>query len=113
MKRLSCMVLMAMPLIAALMAAATDDAEKAEKVCGVYASITSFASEEVMRQASSHAPFLMEKHRKMLAGTHNAAEIARAREAGFNTVFMTIYPLHGHDWWSVPDTRALVPTAAD
>ena len=31
-----------------------------------------------------------------------------ARDCGFNTLMLTMYPLHGHDWWDVPAYEALV-----
>jgi len=138
-----------------------------EKVCAIYTSLLSFASEDSMHalaalgpplpatepaatqpaaavqpatgavvkkakkreyaSSSTHAasqpysdllddstPFgiLMDKHRRSLAGTKNDSEIAMAHEAGFNTAFITLYPIHGRDWWSLPQARAMVASAA-
>jgi hypothetical protein len=89
-----------------------------EKVCGNYTSLLSFASPEAKRKAAAAHPasqptFLLEKHRKYLLSAKNDPEIALAREAGFNTAFITLYPIHGHDWWAIPEARALVTSAAE
>jgi hypothetical protein len=36
-----------------------------------------------------------------------------ARDCGFDTLFMTIYPLWGRDWWEIPAARGLIKDALE
>jgi hypothetical protein len=84
----------------------------AEKVCGVYTSIPAFAGQESIDAAIKAQPtFLKDKHKKAMAVSTAAANVDLARKAGFNTLFMTIYPLWGTDWWARPEARNLVKDA--
>src|SRR5437764_1231587 len=85
---------------------------RAPKTAGVYVNITEFSGKTVREEAIAAQPsFLMDKHKKFLAGENEQAHIRTAKEAGFNTLFMTIYPLWGMDWWSIPAARNLVKDA--
>ncbi len=81
----------------------------AERVCAAYASLPSVASRGALDTAAA-APdgYLMEKHKKFFAATDGPANMKLARDCGFNTLMLTMYPLHGHDWWAVPAYAALV-----
>src|SRR4051812_47425227 len=83
-----------------------------EKTCAVYTGILEFTSRDALEAAvNAQPPFLTESRRQRLAGIHNEGDIQRAKDAGFNTLFMTIYPLHGSDWWRVPAARRLIKDA--
>lgn len=87
-------------------------AEVPERVCGVYTSIPSFAGKEVMQAAvNSNPSFLLDKHKKWMATADNTGRADRVRDAGFNAVFMTIYPLWGKQWWTIPTARNMVKDA--
>jgi len=113
-----------------------DRSSQPEKICAIYSSILEFASEDSMHALAAIRPttqvattqaflpgsefdestpfgVLMDKHRKYLQGIKNDAGIATAHKAGFNTVFMTLYPIHGRDWWSLPEARQMVASAID
>src|SRR6185437_7737188 len=78
------------------------------KVCGVYTSIIEFASRDARQRAIDAQPsFLMDKHKAALAGD-NAANLKLAHDCGFDTLFMTIYPLWGKQWWDIPAARGLM-----
>jgi hypothetical protein len=47
----------------------------------------------------------------MLAEGDAAASIKLSRDCGFDTLFMTIYPLWGKDWWDIPAARGLIKDA--
>src|SRR6478752_3483052 len=108
MRRTFCPTLAAIVLgIVSLVSAAPE-----EKTCGVYCSILEFASHDALQNAvNAQPPFLKEKHRQRLANLRNDADIQRAKAAGFNTLFMTIYPLQGKEWWSIPSARAMIQDA--
>src|SRR6184192_1578455 len=79
------------------------------KVCGVYTSVISFASRPARDAAIDAQPaFLMDKRKRMLAGVDEAASLKLVHDCGFDTLFMTLYPLWGKDWWSIPAARGLV-----
>src|SRR4051812_33092113 len=83
-----------------------------EKICGVYTSILQFDSRDARQQAIAAQPsFLMDKHKRMLGGDECAANLSLVKRCGFNTLFMTIYPLWGKDWWDIPAARNLVKDA--
>src|SRR5947207_409464 len=87
-------------------------AQNAPKVCGVYTNILQFDSREARDDAIRAGPsFLMDKHKKMIAQGDAAPSIALVKSCGFNTLFMTIYPLWGKDWWGIPEARNLVKDA--
>ncbi len=97
-------------LILALIAAHPSSA--AEKSCGVYTSIVSFASRKAIADAvAANPPFLMDKHKRAFGGADNSQAVAQVRDARFNTLWMTIYPLWGKDWWNIPAARNLVTDA--
>ena len=82
------------------------------KTCGVYSSIVSFAGHNAMEAAIKSDPsFLKDKHKKSFAGSNNAGEAKAVHDAGFNTVFMTLYPLWGVSWWDIPAARGMVSDA--
>jgi hypothetical protein len=82
------------------------------KICAVYTSITSFASRAALDQAAgAQPPFLMEKHKRAMAGANNDGAAQAVADAGFNTLFMTIYPLWGKNWWEIPAARGLIKDA--
>src|SRR5437016_2466899 len=82
------------------------------KVCGVYTSIIPFASHAARDAAIDVQPsFLMDKHKRMLAGGDHAASLKLVHDCGFDTLFMTLYPLWGKDWWAIPAARGLVKDA--
>src|SRR5438034_7001875 len=84
----------------------------AGKICGVYTSVISFASADARRAAVDAQPsFLMDKHKRALAGENTAASFQLVHDCGFDTLFMTIYPLWGKDWWAIPAARGLVKDA--
>ncbi|MEO6435169.1 MAG: hypothetical protein ABIP55_05350 [Tepidisphaeraceae bacterium] len=81
------------------------------KICGVYTSVIEFASRDARQAVIDAQPsFLMDKHKRAMAGD-NAGALKLVREAGFDTLFMTIYPLWGKDWWAIPAARNLVKDA--
>ena len=83
-----------------------------EKTCGVYTSILDFTSRDALKAAvDAQPPFLSERRRQRMAKLQNDASQQRAKEAGFNTLFMTIYPLNGCDWWTIPAARSLIHDA--
>ena len=84
-----------------------------EKVAGVYTSVISFASRHALDDAiKSDPPFLMEKHKKAMAGIDDQASLKLAHDCGFNTLFMTIYPLwNTPDWHDKPAARGMVRDA--
>jgi hypothetical protein len=89
-------------------------AQSAGKVCGVYTSILEFDSRQARDDAIRAQPsFLMDKHKQMIAQGDAVPSIALVRSCGFNTLFMTIYPLWGKDWWSIPEARNLVKDALE
>src|SRR5216110_1027329 len=82
------------------------------KVCGVYTSVISFASRPARDAAIDAEPsFLTDKHKRMLAGVDEAASLKLVHDCGFDTLFMTVYPLWGKDWWAIPAARGLVKDA--
>jgi hypothetical protein len=82
------------------------------KVAGVYTSVIAFASRRALDDAiASDPPFLMDKHKKMMAGIDDQASLKLAHDCGFNTLFMTIYPLWGREWYDIPAGRELVRDA--
>jgi hypothetical protein len=104
------MVLAALVLTGAASFCAAADAPTS-KVCGTYTSVISFAGREAREAAIRAEPsFLMDKHKKMMAGD-NAASLQLTRDCGFDTLFMTIYPFWGKDWWAIPAARALAKDA--
>lgn len=83
-----------------------------DKVCGVYTNIVEFAGQKSIDEAiASNSPFLMEKHKRSMSVSHASENLRQVRNAGFNTLFMTIYPLWGKDWWEIPAARNLVKDA--
>src|SRR2546423_9771041 len=87
-------------------------AQNAQKICGVYTNILEFDSRQARDDAIHAEPsFLMDKHKRMIAQGDAARSIALVKSCGFNTLFMTIYPLWGKDWWSIPEARNLVKDA--
>jgi hypothetical protein len=81
------------------------------KACGTYTSVIAFAGADARRAAiEAQPPFLMDKHKRMMAGD-NAASLKLVHDCGFDTLFMTIYPLWGKDWWKVPAARGLIKDA--
>src|SRR5690349_21242291 len=73
------------------------------KVCGVYTSVIEIAGNEARQAAVEAQPaFLSEKHKRAIGGGDGTANLRTARECGFNTLFATIYPLWGKDWWGIP-----------
>src|SRR2546423_13507235 len=98
-------------LTAALLLGSAACLRAAEKVCGVYTSVIDFASRDARRQAIEAQPaFLMEKHKRYMSAEDggNGANLRLVHDCGFNTLFMTIYPLWGREWWGVPAARKLV-----
>ena len=92
--------------------ATTVFAEPPEKISGVYTSILEFDSRAVRDQAiASDPPFLMDKHKAWLAQGDASPSVKLVRDCGFNTLFMTIYPLWGKDWWNIPAAKNLVKDA--
>lgn len=86
--------------------------ETAPKVAGVYTSILEFASRHALDDAIHSDPsFLMDKHKKSMAGIDDQAGLKLAHDCGFNTLFMTIYPLWGREWYDIPAGRELVRDA--
>lgn len=86
-------------------------AAPAGRVCGVYASILSFDSRAVLDVAIKSDPtFLTEKHKKAMSAEKDLANERgkHLADAGFNTVFLTLYPIHGQDWWNIPAAKAMV-----
>jgi hypothetical protein len=91
---------------------AVSSAPREEKVCGVYTHVLAFAPRATLDAAAdAEPPFLMGKHRRVIAGTDADEGMRLARDAGFNTLFMTIWPIWGQDWWDTPEARALVSDA--
>ncbi|HZZ42980.1 MAG TPA: hypothetical protein VFE58_08580 [Tepidisphaeraceae bacterium] len=104
-KILTCVVLV---LVASVVARA------GQAVCGVYSSILEFDSRKVLDAAIRTEPsFLMEKHKQSMAGDSDqvSERCAKLRGAGFNTLFLTLYPIHGKDWWAIPAAREMVRDA--
>jgi hypothetical protein len=98
---------MVLAIVASLRAADT-------KVRGVYTSLISFNSRDARDQAINAQPsFLMDKHKRALAGGDNAASLKLLHDCGFDTLFMTIYPLWGKQWWSLPAARNMVKDALE
>ncbi len=82
------------------------------KVCGTYTNIIAFDGQEALDRAVNASPsFLSAKHKKMMAHSDAARNIKDASDAGFNTLFMTIYPIWGQKWWENPAERNLVKDA--
>ena len=80
-------------------------------VCGVYSSILEFDSRRTLEAAVRSEPsFLMGKHKRMLAGMGDgvAGRGEKLRGAEVNAAFLTLYPIHGKDWWAVPAAREMV-----
>src|SRR4051812_3401473 len=103
--------LVSLVLMISLVATATFAAEPA-KTCGIYCSILEFTSQEALQNAVNAQPsFLSEKRRNRMANMRNDDDIQRAKDAGFNTLFMTIYPLQGYDWWTNPAAVGLIKDA--
>lgn len=87
-------------------------AAASKKVCGVYTNIIAFDNQEALNLAVHASPsFLSDKHKRMMAHSNVARNISEARQAGFNTLFMTIYPIWGQDWWDNPAARNLIKDA--
>jgi hypothetical protein len=89
-------------------------ASGAGKVCGIYSDVAAFDSRAVLQAAvDAKPPFLSEKHRQALEGGSDptARHVQELRDAHFNTVFLTLYPLDGQDWWAIPAARAMVKDA--
>ena len=82
------------------------------RVCGVYTNVIEFDSQPA-RDAAIHSQpsFLSDKHKRMIAGQDGAAAVKLAKDCGFDTLFMTIYPLWGKNWWDLPAARGLVKDA--
>jgi hypothetical protein len=95
-----------------MLVAPTAPAQVRPKVCGVYTSILAFDSRKVLDDAIAAEPsFLMDKHKRAIATGDAAPNIALTQRCGFDTLFMTIYPLWGKDWWAIPAARNLVKDA--
>jgi hypothetical protein len=93
---------------------ATTVVHAADKVCGVYASILSFDSPAVLDAAVRAEPsFLTDKHKQILTtqGDVVPRHTRQLKGAGFNTVFLTLYPIHGKDWWDISSAKALITDA--
>jgi len=104
--RCKCAVVVATVLFASLLGHAND------KVCGVYTNIVEFAGQRAMDEAVAANPaFLMEKHKRAMRVSRAAENVKLVREANFDTLFMTIYPLWGKDWWENPAARNLIMDA--
>jgi hypothetical protein len=85
-------------------------AQPAPKVSGVYTSIIDFDSAPVRDAAiASQPPFLMEKHKSAFGDPQT--NLALVKACGFNTLFVTIYPLWGKDWWDIPTAKNLIKDA--
>jgi hypothetical protein len=101
--------------VAALSTAHVDAAAKNAgegKVCGVYTNVLAFASRPALDAlVVAQPPVLLEKQKEMIAGTDPLAGGKLASACGFDTVFMTIYPLWGKDWWNIPAAKAVVYSA--
>src|SRR6266487_4678428 len=84
----------------------------AEKVCGVYTAVIDFAGPDARQRAiDAQSPFLMEKHKRVMQSRSGEANFKLALDCGFNTLFMTLYPLAGKDWWDIPAARGLIADA--
>ena len=87
-------------------------AQSDPKTCGVYTNILEFDSRQACNDAISAQPsFLMDKHKSMIAHSDFTASAHLVKACGFNTLFMTIYPLWGKDWWDIPAARNLIKDA--
>jgi hypothetical protein len=85
---------------------------RVEKICGVYTNVIGFASPKAIKAAvEAQPPFLMKEHRERFKGINNTHQVAFTRNAGFNTLFMTLYPLWGIDWWDKPAARGVITDA--
>src|SRR5437867_4365919 len=98
--------------LGAFLAAAPTWAQPRGKTCGVYTNILQFDSRQARDDAIRAQPsFLMDKHKRMIAQGDAAPSVQLVKLCGFNTLFMTIYPLWGKDWWTIPAARNLVKDA--
>jgi hypothetical protein len=84
----------------------------AQKICGVYTNVIEFDSPATRDAAIASQPsFLSDKHKRTLASQDSAVAVKLTKGCGFDTLFMTIYPLWGKDWWDIPAARGLVKDA--
>jgi len=84
----------------------------ATKICGVYTNVIEFDSAAARDAAIASQPsFLSDKHKRALAGQDSAAALKLTKDCGFDTLFMTIYPLWGKNWWEIHAARGLVKDA--
>jgi hypothetical protein len=82
------------------------------KTCGIYTNIIEFAGQDAMDAAvAASPPFLLDKHKRYMTTSRSAENLKRVTDAHFNTLFMTIYPIWGKDWWTIPAARNLVKDA--
>jgi hypothetical protein len=87
-------------------------AEAPAKTCAVYTNIIDFAGQGALDQAVGASPsFLLEKHKKYMTTSRAAANLKQLSDSGFNSLFMTIYPIWGKDWWEIPAARNLIKDA--
>jgi hypothetical protein len=95
-------------------AAEPSSAPRAHKVCGVYTNVLEFASADARAAAIAARPsFLMDKHKRALAAVDDAAHLKLIRDCGFDTLFMTIYPLWAQEWWTNPAAGGLITSALE
>jgi hypothetical protein len=84
------------------------------KIRGVYTNILEFASLAAKKSAIEALPsFLSDEHKRALAGNSTAGNLKLVSDCGFDTLFMTIYPLWAQSWWSVPPALGLVRSAIE
>ena len=77
------------------------------KVCGIYTSILEFDSLQVRQKAIDAKPsFLMDKQSVPVGSDAMPGNLSLVKRCGFNTLFMTIYPLWGKDRSLIPEARA-------
>jgi hypothetical protein len=82
------------------------------KICAAYTGICSFAGRQALDECIKTEPtYLMDKHKTMMASADCEKNIKMAKETGFDTLFISIYPLYGFNWWTVPSARNLVKDA--
>jgi hypothetical protein len=87
-------------------------ADSPKCICGVYTNITQFDTRATLDAAVvSQPPFLMEKHKRAFAQGDAATSVQLVHDCGFDTLFMTIYPLWGKDWWNISAARDMIKDA--
>jgi hypothetical protein len=110
--RFGCGVLIAATILIQCRCFAAAPPSASKPVCGVYTSISEFDSLAARQGAIAAQPsFLSDRHKHVLMNDPSAANIALVKRCGFNTLFMTLYPLSGDEWWNQPAARNLVKDA--